>query len=219
MEKSLLMDLIAPQNNFCHLCNRLLFSHELYVCEDCLKEIYKSRIPALEQKQRLNDELVVYSACWYEKKIKDLVHQLKYGHDSFIAEIAGYILGEAFVEQSIEGSRHSIVVPVPTHPKRLEERGYNQAELIARIFAKTTLLEMDTTLVKRVRFAGSQVQRNRGERLAAMKDAFEASAMVEGKKILLVDDVLTTGATVTSCAEELKSKGAESVTVFTLCRA
>ena len=52
-----------------------------------------------------------------------------------------------------------------------------------------------------------------------MKDAFEASAMVEGKKILLVDDVLTTGATVTSCAEELKSKGAESVTVFTLCRA
>lgn len=219
MGDSLLMNLIAPQNNSCHLCSRLLFSHELYVCEDCLNEIYNSRIPVLERKLRLSDDLIVYSACWYEKRIKNLMHTLKYGHDSYIAETAGYILGEAFVEQGLADAGKYVVTPVPTHPKRLEERGYNQAELIARFFARTTLLEMDTSLVRRVRFAGSQVHRNRSERLEAMKDAFEASEVTKGKHILLIDDVLTTGATVTACAEALKNSGAESVVVFTLCRA
>ena len=219
MGESVLAQLIAPQNNCCHLCGRLLHSHELYLCEDCLQDIYRSRIMFPERKIRLNDALVVYSACWYEKRVRSLIQDIKYHHDPFLAEIAGYVLGEVFVEQNILQHEYPLVIPVPTHAKRLEERGYNQAELIAKVFARTAMLDMDANLVERTRFTGSQVKRNRNERLQAMKDAFQPLGSLKGRQIILVDDVLTTGATITACAEALMKGGASSVTGFTVCRA
>ena len=95
-------------------------------------------------------------------------------------------------------------VPVPLHPLRLRERGYNQAGLLARAVCSRTGLPLWEDALARTRYSASQLTRIREERLTALSGAFEADgAQVAGKRVLLVDDVLTTGATLLSCAETI----------------
>ena len=111
------------------------------------------------------------------------------------------------------------VVPVPLHPKRLRERGYNQAELLAREVAKTLDLPMEANAVERVSHGPPQARsRALEERGASVQGAFEARARVDGRRILLVDDVCTTGATLDACAQALKAGGAACVWGLTFAR-
>jgi ComF family protein len=106
-----------------------------------------------------------------------------------------------------------LLVPVPLHPHKLAERGYNQAELLARALARIMALQVDVVSLSRVRDTASQVQRaTRSERLLNMRSAFTATDGVTGRDVIVVDDVSTTGATLTACAAALKSAGARSVT-------
>lgn len=116
----------------------------------------------------------------------------------------------------------SIVIPVPLSKKRLHERGHNQASVIADAIGEILGGNVDRGAIAR----NSHTQMHRGlmdrkAREASVKNAFTVvkPRLVKGEKILLVDDVLTTGATVSACAKALKDAGAESVTVFTLARA
>lgn len=115
-----------------------------------------------------------------------------------------------------------MAVPVPLSAGRLHERGFNQAEVIARACAKHLRIPLDNASLRRVR----ETSRNRAlmdarARETSVEGAFDAARpkLVIGRKILLVDDVLTSGATASNCAEALKKSGAAKVTVFTLARA
>lgn len=114
-----------------------------------------------------------------------------------------------------------VVVPVPLHAKRLAERGYNQAALLARAAAR----ELDAVFLPRalvrVRDTPQQARLGRTERLANVEDAFVVRdiSAVRGRDVLLVDDVATTGATLSSCRDALRSAGARSVTTVCLARA
>lgn len=114
-----------------------------------------------------------------------------------------------------------IVVPVPLHPKRLRERGFNQAAVAASLFANRYSLIVDNLLV-RIRETPQQVGRTREERLRAMEGAFRISNYSNysnsPKNILLVDDVWTTGATLRECAKTLKKAGVENIWGFVLAR-
>ena len=115
---------------------------------------------------------------------------------------------------------YDVLIPVPVHAVRRRERGYNQAEEISREAARYLGLPVAADVLVRVRATGSQTQLNRRERGSNLAHAFacKSPGSIRGKRILIVDDVFTTGATAARCAESLKSAGAAEVGVLALAR-
>lgn len=155
-----------------------------------------------------------------------LIHELKY---NFIEEALHPF--ESFFDswkQSVSASLHrtrpgsmescEIIIPVPLHRRRFAERGFNQAELIARMVGKKLNLQISNSL-QRTRFTRPQVGLSHEEREQNVKSAFALNGVLLAKNILLVDDVYTTGSTMQECARILKQAGAQSVVGFTLARA
>ena len=110
-------------------------------------------------------------------------------------------------------------MPVPLTARRLRERGFNQSLLIARIIAGKIRAPLLMDVLVKKRETSSQIGLSARERLLNLKDAFEVKGNVGGLRLLLVDDVMTTGATVTECSGKLTKSGAEEVIVITLARA
>jgi len=113
-----------------------------------------------------------------------------------------------------------LIVPVPLHPVRLRERTFNQAELLARALSKKLAVPCESDLLIRCRSTRPQAELNRQERTRNVRGAFDlrGEARVKGLRILLVDDVFTTGSTAEACARLLKSAGARTVVVVTAVR-
>ncbi|MFL7794769.1 MAG: ComF family protein [Anaerolineae bacterium] len=113
-----------------------------------------------------------------------------------------------------------VIVPVPLHADRLRERGYNQAALLARELARQADLAIDEQVLVRKRATAPQVKLDANQRKENMRDAFCCpDDSLAGKRILLIDDVCTTGATLEACAAALLESGAHSVQALTLARA
>ncbi len=113
---------------------------------------------------------------------------------------------------------NAVVIPVPASPERLTERGYNQATLLAQSLAKRFTLSVDADAIIRVRETGSQANRNWVERRKNVKHAFAATRSLAGESVVLVDDVLTTGATLNECARAALDAGAKQVDAFVIAR-
>ena len=157
------------------------------------------------------------SWCAFDAPIRPALHRLKYRRDLG--------LGEAFVPQLAEyaTSLHwpvDILVPVPLSAGRLKERGYNQAGLISWPLSLALGIDYAPRALGRIRETRSQVGLTRAERHDNVRDAFGArQARVKDRSVLLVDDVATTGATLSSCAEALCAAGARDVFALTVARA
>jgi len=115
---------------------------------------------------------------------------------------------------------YEVVIPVPLHWRRLWWRGFNQAALLAAEVAHRLDLPLDTTAMSRRRFTTPQTSRHHDERIKNVRRAFTVThpERIENRRVLIVDDVMTTGATVDECARVLIAAGALSVDVFTLAR-
>ena len=112
-----------------------------------------------------------------------------------------------------------LIVPVALHPRRVKERGYNQAALLARVLGEETGIPVEERLLMRTRHTRPQVGLGAHERRANIADAFTCSHTVDGLAVVVVDDVCTTGATLEACAAALVAVGAAEVRGFTLARA
>lgn len=134
-----------------------------------------------------------------------------------MAEFLGERMAQEFIKHP-ELTPIDWVVPVPLHPKKRRMRGYNQSQLLAESFCKRTGLSLRGEVLLRQRDTLSQAHLKRQERLINMLGAFAALPDVKGKRILLIDDVATTGATLEGCAAALKQAGAKQVMAFTLAR-
>jgi ComF family protein len=156
----------------------------------------------------------------YEGTLLTAIHLFKYQGKIGIGKVLGKIMAD-FAGRQWDMKVFSTVMPVPLHRKRLRERGFNQAVILAREIAKRFSLPLDFMTLRRQVFTAPQVGLGRKDRLANVRGAFvvQKPQKVAGRRILLVDDVTTTGSTLEECASALMHEEAEAVAVLTLARA
>jgi len=149
----------------------------------------------------------------------DAISRLKYGGLTRLAGPLGNLLAE-YQDPDFSLSDNNLIIPVPLHTRRLQERGFNQSLLLARQVSRRRSIPLNFTALHRARQTQPQTQLSGAERRKNVRGAFEVrqAAVVGGKRILLIDDVFTTGATVQECASVLGEAGASEVHVLTLAR-
>ena len=155
----------------------------------------------------------------YEGTMREAIHLLKYHGKSFLAKPLVGLLDKGY--PFIEYGSYDLLVPVPLHPKRLRERGFNQALILGKAIGRMTGIACEGFLLKKIRWSPPQINLSPREREKNVKGSFAVADPegVQGKRVLLIDDVMTTGSTVHECARALLRAGAGEVDVFTLARA
>ncbi|MBI5118834.1 ComF family protein [Candidatus Poribacteria bacterium] len=226
----------------CHKCGeRILTEENLYFCETCWATIDLVREPKCPRCGRPHPrrpgfeapESFVCLECaeqksWVERThaaalhagvLRDAIHLLKYRRKRLIAvPLSRLILETVFKE--IDAAAYDAIIPVPLHRSRLRRRGYNQSDLIARNLC-AVLGATHLPILKRVKDTASFSMLGAQQRRNQIKDAFRTvpDANVKKKRLLLVDDVVTTGATTNECARMLRKAGAQSVDVVSVAAA
>ena len=192
-----------------------------YFCAQC-RSPFLSRFPLDEQglcalcRRGVRGFDAAYSFGFYEDELRQLIHLFKYGRVQTLSGPLGRLLALALPrEQSFD-----VIVPMPLHWRKRWQRGFNQSELLAREIGRRTHTPV-RNLLRRVRDTAPQAGLTSAKRRLNVSGAFRARkrASLAGRRVLLVDDVMTTGATAASCARALKMAGAPSVTLLTLARA
>lgn len=206
-----LQDLFFPQS--CKSCANHLESSEHFICTDCrhhlpLTNYHKHNDDAI--KKLFYGRLILENATslfHFEKRggVQQLMHNLKYRGDRKISDFLGEWLG---YELSQNAQYHDIdlVVPVPIHPKKKRLRGYNQVDGFAKTIASQLKKDCNLSLLKKSKNTKTQVFKGRFTRSDEVFNAFSVTDIKtdHGKHILLVDDILTTGATLEACAIQLQ---------------
>lgn len=133
-------------------------------------------------------------------KVQNILHRIKYKSDKALAHFVGEQMAKALLN-STRFKDIDFIIPVPLHPKKLRKRGFNQSELIANGIAELLEIPVRTDLIKRVTKTSTQTKKSRIQRWHNVKDVFEVckAEELENKRILLIDDVITTGATLEGC--------------------
>lgn len=196
---------------YCSKCGRPLSSTlesiPTFLCPECRRQnIYFNRafIPTL-----------------YEGVMKKAIHLLKYNKKTGIMRSLQKIIRSYFNCLNSSFPSLDLVVPIPLHRKKLRERGFNQAELIAKVVAKHLQVRLTKGNLKRTKATTTQTSLDRKERRRNLREAFTVRNRDEfqAKNVLLVDDVYTTGTTIKEAAKVLKEAGVKEVYVFALARA
>jgi ComF family protein len=160
------------------------------------------------------------AAYVYDGPLRDMIHRFKYRHQVRLRRPLGLLTAHQLTE-TVRQWQPDLLVPVPLHPRRLRERGFNQAILLGTLLVKTWQIPLARTALSRTRWTVPQIELHHAEREANVRGAFAVvmPAAVVDKRILLLDDVLTTGSTVTECARMLRKAGASEVFVLAIARA
>ncbi|MFT5125856.1 MAG: ComF family protein [Kiritimatiellia bacterium] len=160
------------------------------------------------------------SAVRYEGVLREAIHAFKYQQAIWLQEDLGDFL-EAVYNTQWEPGQFDAVIPVPLHPRRRRHRGFNQAALLGQSLSKRINTPIILKKLTRIRYTASQTRLTKAGRLQNLKGAFQVHAADDFngvRRVLLVDDVMTTGATISECARALKQAGVEQVVALTLAR-
>lgn len=210
-----------PGFQLCCACQSALKLHRRPFCSCCGKPFPASSDPdhlcggcLIRKKYFDNARALVL----YAEPAITLVHSFKYhGATACLETFATLFSNQPCHELA---NNIDLIVPVPLHRKRLRQRGFNQAQVLARTFFPTARKKIDTSMLSRERDTLSQAGLSGAERRRNLKNAFRLTdpGKAEGKRVILVDDVYTTGSTVDECSRILKGAGAQKVHVLTLAR-
>lgn len=200
---------------FCSGCLAAVERIRPPLCPQCGRPQPRAQLCRLCRARPLSTD-GIRSVAYFEGGLRQAIHRFKYGG---VQALAGP-LAELLVKYQADNSWPAdMIVPVPLHPERRAERGYNQAALLARALGAGLGLPATETALIRVRATAPQVKLDAGQRRSNVAGAFRARAEdVAGQRVLLIDDVCTTGATMDACAQALKAGGARTVWGLALAR-
>ncbi len=223
-----LLDLLFPPR--CVNCQ----ASNSWLCQNCLSQIVfisppvcqrcgtpvAADVPTCGQCQHNPLQYIdgIRSACYFDDNpIRPAIHLLKYRNHKAVAAILATILAEAYRRFQLIAD---VIMPVPLHPSRLRERGYNQSELLATAMSYLLDLSVNSKALRRIRQTKSQMTLNFDERHQNVVEAFACENFNGlGQTVLLIDDVCTTGSTLDACADALKKRGVAAVWGLTLAKA
>jgi ComF family protein len=158
----------------------------------------------------------IHSVVIFQDKVRHAIHRFKYERLAGLAEPLGDVLAEGWRAQQLAADW---LIPVPLHPARQRERGYNQSELLARRLSQRVNVPYSATALTRTRLTAVQMTLDAAQRKANVAGAFATvDARLRGARVVVIDDVCTTGATLDACAAALLAMGAASVAGLTVAR-
>ena len=223
----MLSDLIKigfPKN--CLSCSNALVKNENYLCSSCYFHLPKGELAIHTDTDsgRLFEPLKSFEGAGHlfdfdkNGKTQNILHELKYNSNQDFGIYLGTLLANEFSELL---SSFDFIVPVPLHPKKQHQRGFNQSELLARGISSVTSCAVSNNNLIRNRFTETQTKKNRIERKLNIEKAFELSnaKQFESKKILIIDDVITTGSTLAECIKVLSEVNGIKISALLLAKA
>ena len=228
MSRNLFLDILYPRH--CPVCHEITVPRGKKICDTCKEKLRPIQGPRcfccskpLERAEQeyckdcgkirqFQQGLGIFP---YSTLLQNSLFQLKYGkrqeYGTFYGELAAY-----YSRDKIKNWEIDMVIPIPLHPRRLEKRGYNQAEIIAQAFGKKLDISVEKKILKRQKNTKPQKELNHQERKKNMKNAFVVQKKLNGENILLIDDIYTTGSTIEEAAKELKKAGAQNIFFLTI---
>lgn len=222
--------------SICLLCH--LSSKGSLICKYCHNDILLDRVCCLhcgcslistqsfcgECLQHHFEFTQLHAVANYQSPFPELIKKLKYDHHLLYADLLGHLLADSILQRYNEMQLEKIdyLIPVPLHIKKHRERGFNQAQLITDALAKCLPVKIPQASLIRDKSTNPQEGLSRHQRLLNLQNAFslnkEKTLNLEGKYIVLIDDVVTTGATINSLCKILLAEGVKKIDVWCICR-
>lgn len=188
----------------CNYCAKPVAGNKTGLCIDCLhgKHHYAK----------------LFCAAVYREPLENLIHLFKYKNCDYLAELFTGLIAAHLEKTGFQAADYDFVTAVPMHPSKLKERGYNQAGLLAKDIANYFKIPLKDGIIYETKEKASQARLKKNERVKNVAGCFAAQGKLDGPKIIIIDDIFTTGSTVNECARVLKEAGAQSVTVMALAK-
>jgi ComF family protein len=212
----------------CLACSESLVRGEEILCTNCLLELPRTNYH-LQKGNPIEEKLfgrIPVKHAWaflkFKKRgtVQHLLHQLKYNNHPEVGIALGKVFGKALADSGFDQS-FELIVPVPLHWSRLRKRGYNQSSKFAEGLSSSLKIPWDESITIRRERTATQTKKSRMQRWENVKDVFTISQndKILGKRILLVDDVITTGATLEACGQHLIAAGCAQLSVAVIAEA
>jgi ComF family protein len=202
----------------CEICKTPLDGPHRVICRDCWNklEYWNREVPvrffALEEAGISPSFKKAKAVFQFSSTCRDIIHLLKYNRRPSLGTKLGEMAG-TFIKDDFDFSQADFLVPVPLHPVKQRERGYNQAALLVEAISRITKIPCPPDIMKRVRYSESQTKLDFSKRRNNVANLFTIvkKDLVQNKKVIVVDDVITSGSTMDACGETLLKAGASEV--------
>lgn len=212
-----IFDFFLPR--ICPSCNQKLKYSEEIICDNCFDKIKLTPESLIAEEYHKKFTVKKYLSDFHpvfifenDKEIQHIIHALKYNRHFRVGIYFGKIIGNQ-IKDKLDKWKIDLIIPVPLHQVKKAERGYNQSEFIAKGISIQTGIKWNKKIIRRKKYTQTQTHFTAEERQTNVKDAFNVKnkKAIDGKNILIVDDVITTGSTISECAHQLILAGAKKV--------
>lgn len=196
------------KNKTCLICDRETNSH-IYICDDC----YSLIVPKKERVVRDMDYVdEVYACFYYNEILSDIILKYKFADRRYFSKLLGELLIEKILKESLH-KKADMLISVPISKNTLKKRGFNQVELLEDEIVSNLMIKSSKKNLIKIKETKEQARLSEAERKKNLEDSFEVlnRQSIKNKKIILLDDLITTGATLDNCGKVLKESGASYI--------
>jgi len=196
--------LIFLDRPLCRFCAKPLGENQTGICKNCQKKVFPY--------ERL------LSILAYREPLISLIHPFKYTNYEYLGKFLSSLMSNHLKKIRFRNYGYDFITAVPMHRHKLKSRGYNQAEILAKHLADHLKIPFQNDIIYDINIRPQQVKLSSQKRKENIEGSFRVEKNLKDKKIILVDDIFTTGSTISACAKALKDKEAQNITIITLAK-